>query len=277
MNDGFFSAPPRATPVIRVADCRGNARAVEALIRTAAAQGVQAVVFPELCLTGYTCGDLFLQRPLLQAAEQELAGLIARTAISPHPRSGGRARRLCAARCITAPPSSAAAASSAFPPKRASRITASFTRPAISARLPPASRSRMPGSPCRSGTPSSTAPSGGRTAPSASRLRGSVAGPALHAARPRGRHAAAQPFRQRRGDRQGLLPPRSRARPVRAAAVRLCLCRRRGGRIHDGSRVLRPQPPRRERHAACGIGAVFHRPRAGGFRPCRAWQASAAA
>ena len=82
MNDGFFRAAA-ATPVIRVADCRGNARAVEALIRTAAAQGVQAVVFPELCLTGYTCGDLFLQRPLLQAAEQELAGLIARTADLP--------------------------------------------------------------------------------------------------------------------------------------------------------------------------------------------------
>ena len=82
MNDGFFRAAA-ATPVIRVADCRGNARAVEALIRAAAAQGVQAVVFPELCLTGYTCGDLFLQRPLLQAAEQELAGLIARTADLP--------------------------------------------------------------------------------------------------------------------------------------------------------------------------------------------------
>lgn len=75
MNDGFFRAAA-ATPAIRVADCRHNAGAVAELMEEAAARGVQAIVFPELCLTGYTCGDLFLQQPLLKAAERELAALI---------------------------------------------------------------------------------------------------------------------------------------------------------------------------------------------------------
>ena len=74
MNDGFFRAAA-ATPAIRVADCQHNAEAVAELMEEAAARGVQAVVFPELCLTGYTCGDLFLQKPLLDAAERELAAL----------------------------------------------------------------------------------------------------------------------------------------------------------------------------------------------------------
>lgn len=82
MNDGFFRAAA-ATPAIRVADCRHNAEAVAELMEEAAARGVQAVVFPELCLTGYTCGDLFLQKPLLDAAERELAALIERTSGLP--------------------------------------------------------------------------------------------------------------------------------------------------------------------------------------------------
>ena len=82
MNDGFFRAAA-ATPAIRVADCRHNAGAVAELMEEAAARGVQAIVFPELCLTGYTCGDLFLQQPLLKAAERELAALIERTAGLP--------------------------------------------------------------------------------------------------------------------------------------------------------------------------------------------------
>ena len=81
-NDGFFRVGA-ATPAIRVADCKQNAQAVEALLREAAERGVQAVVFPELCLTGYTCGDLFLHRTLTDAAERELAGLMARTASLP--------------------------------------------------------------------------------------------------------------------------------------------------------------------------------------------------
>ncbi|WP_337644452.1 NAD(+) synthase, partial [Alistipes communis] len=46
----------------------------------AAGRGVEVVLFPELSVTGYTCGDLFLQPALLAAAEQALAELLRRTA-----------------------------------------------------------------------------------------------------------------------------------------------------------------------------------------------------
>ena len=63
-----------ATPQVRVADCNFNAAEVCALISEAASAGVQAVCFPELCLTGYTCADLFftqrLQRDAWAALEQ---------------------------------------------------------------------------------------------------------------------------------------------------------------------------------------------------------------
>ncbi|HJC12694.1 MAG TPA: NAD(+) synthase, partial [Candidatus Agathobaculum intestinigallinarum] len=57
-----------ATPDLRVADCAYNASEIVKLARQAAAKGAHLVVFPELCLTGYTCGDLFLQRTLLDGA-----------------------------------------------------------------------------------------------------------------------------------------------------------------------------------------------------------------
>ncbi len=44
-------------------------------METQASAGVHVLVFPELCLTGYTCGDLFLQETLLEAAKNELIGL----------------------------------------------------------------------------------------------------------------------------------------------------------------------------------------------------------
>ena len=81
-NDGFLRVAA-ATPHIRVADCAHNKRAVLALLREAADQGAAAVVFPELCLTGYTCGDLFHDATLLHAAEQNLQELLAETASLP--------------------------------------------------------------------------------------------------------------------------------------------------------------------------------------------------
>lgn len=61
-----------ATPHIRVADPAYNTTQIIAEMKQADHAGCKLVVFPELCLTGYTCGDLFLQDNLLQAA---LAGL----------------------------------------------------------------------------------------------------------------------------------------------------------------------------------------------------------
>ena len=64
------------SPALRVADCVYNMEQTAAAMRRAAAQDVQLAVFPELGLTGYTCGDLFLQQALQKAAERALVSLL---------------------------------------------------------------------------------------------------------------------------------------------------------------------------------------------------------
>ncbi len=59
MKDGFLKAAA-LSPALRVADCAYNVRQYDEALRKAAARGVKLAVFPEFCLTGYTCGDLFL-------------------------------------------------------------------------------------------------------------------------------------------------------------------------------------------------------------------------
>ena len=71
MRDGFVTVAA-GTPKIRVADCRYNAEQIFTLMREADKQGVKVLALPELCLTGYTCGDLFLQETLLSGAEEGL-------------------------------------------------------------------------------------------------------------------------------------------------------------------------------------------------------------
>ena len=78
MRDGFIKVAA-GTPEIRVADCTYNAQQCLTLMRQAADQGVKVLCLPELCLTGYTCGDLFLQESLLQGAEDALAHIIGET------------------------------------------------------------------------------------------------------------------------------------------------------------------------------------------------------
>ena len=74
MEQGFVRVAA-ATPKVCVADPVFNRGQIEALCREAAARKVKIVVFPELCLTGYTCSDLFLQDTLLASARKELAVL----------------------------------------------------------------------------------------------------------------------------------------------------------------------------------------------------------
>lgn len=69
--DGFLRVAA-ATPRIRVADVAANTEAVLACVKRAAARGVRALALPELCLTGYTCADLFFDRTLLRACEHAL-------------------------------------------------------------------------------------------------------------------------------------------------------------------------------------------------------------
>ena len=67
MQDGFVKIAA-ATPALRVADCVYNASQIIEQAKQAAKKGAKLIVFPELCLTGYTCGDLFLQQALLDGA-----------------------------------------------------------------------------------------------------------------------------------------------------------------------------------------------------------------
>ena len=60
------------SPELRVADVAFNTQAIIAALREAAGQGCRLAVFPELCLTGYSCADLFYQRTLLAAAAAAL-------------------------------------------------------------------------------------------------------------------------------------------------------------------------------------------------------------
>ena len=71
MRQGFIKVAA-ATPRIRVADPAYNAKAVCEKLREVCQRGAKIAVFPELCLTGYTCGDLFLQRLLLEGAQEAL-------------------------------------------------------------------------------------------------------------------------------------------------------------------------------------------------------------
>lgn len=61
-----------AIPAVKVADCVFNASQTEKQILEADEKGVQIIVFPELNLTAYSCGDLFGQRLLLEQAEMAL-------------------------------------------------------------------------------------------------------------------------------------------------------------------------------------------------------------
>ena len=79
MKDGFFRIAA-ATPQVFVADAEKNGEQILEKIQEAAQQGCGAVCFPELSLTGYTCGDLFGDRTLLTGAERALEALMARTA-----------------------------------------------------------------------------------------------------------------------------------------------------------------------------------------------------
>ena len=56
-----------AVPELRVADVEFNVEELLRCYRLAEQERADAVVFPELCVTGYTCGDLFFQERLLAA------------------------------------------------------------------------------------------------------------------------------------------------------------------------------------------------------------------
>ena len=71
MRHGFVKTAA-ITPKIRVADTVYNGQIIMDSMEEASKAGAKLVVFPELCITGYTCGDLFWQNKLITAAKEEL-------------------------------------------------------------------------------------------------------------------------------------------------------------------------------------------------------------
>ena len=78
MNYGFLKTAC-CTPNLRVADCKFNVEAIVDGAENACKKGASIVVFPELCITGYTCGDLFFQRSLQVSAENAVKEIAERT------------------------------------------------------------------------------------------------------------------------------------------------------------------------------------------------------
>lgn len=71
MRDGFIKIGA-GTPAVRVADCEFNAAEIIRLAHEMGGQGAKVIVMPELCITSYTCGDLFWQSTLLEEAKAQL-------------------------------------------------------------------------------------------------------------------------------------------------------------------------------------------------------------
>ena len=71
MKDGFIRTAA-VTPKVRVADPEYNGQQIIELMDQGSARGVKIMAFPELCVTAYTCGDLFFQSALLDKAKEVL-------------------------------------------------------------------------------------------------------------------------------------------------------------------------------------------------------------
>lgn len=78
MKNGFIKVGAAGTDV-SVADVSHNASEIIKAVADAASKGVRLLILPELCLCGYTCGDLFLSDTLINACKTELCGVIEKT------------------------------------------------------------------------------------------------------------------------------------------------------------------------------------------------------
>lgn len=75
MQNGFVKVAA-AVPAVKVADCEYNTLQIENIIAQAEGKGVEIIVFPELCITGYSCQDLFRQSLLLEQVEASMLMLL---------------------------------------------------------------------------------------------------------------------------------------------------------------------------------------------------------
>lgn len=78
MKDGFVKVGS-VSPILKVGNPLFNSEAIIKFIKQAAEERVKVLVFPELSITGYTCGDLFFQRTLLKSASLALSRIVEST------------------------------------------------------------------------------------------------------------------------------------------------------------------------------------------------------
>ena len=74
-NFGFVRVAA-AVPLVKVANIEYNLEQIISLLNMAENNSVEVLVFPELCITGYTCGDLFFQQTLLDSAQEALLKIL---------------------------------------------------------------------------------------------------------------------------------------------------------------------------------------------------------
>ncbi|MDR1729810.1 MAG: NAD(+) synthase [Prevotellaceae bacterium] len=77
-NFGFIKVAS-AIPTVKIADCKYNTAQILSLIKKAEIDHIQIISFPELCITAYTCGDLFHQQLLIKSAREHLSYLLEET------------------------------------------------------------------------------------------------------------------------------------------------------------------------------------------------------
>ena len=240
MKDGFVKTAA-GTPDIKVADCGYNCARIKALIDKAHEQGVRVLVLPELCITGYTCQDLFFQQTLLDGALNALkditehsAGLDMLIAVGCPLRFRGELYN-CAVvmkdgKILGVVPKKFLPNYNEFYEKR--HFTAApegeYDIELFGESVPFGLGLLFE---CR-GTPELVF-----AAEICEDLWAAEA--SEHFTRARRRDPHRESLRQQRDHRQGFLPPRACQQPVRASAVRVRVCKRRLRRKHAGSCIRR--------------------------------------
>lgn len=78
MKDGFLKVAC-ATPEVRVADIEYNTRKIIEMLDEARGKDAKIIVFPELCITAYTCSDLFMQKDIIASAKEAVLKIAEKT------------------------------------------------------------------------------------------------------------------------------------------------------------------------------------------------------
>ncbi|MBQ2289330.1 MAG: NAD(+) synthase [Bacteroidaceae bacterium] len=74
-----FTRTATAVPAITAGDCRKNAKAITDIAKELANKNVELILFPELCLTSSSCGDLFLQQTFIRECEEAISEIAGNT------------------------------------------------------------------------------------------------------------------------------------------------------------------------------------------------------